>query len=189
MVSPARVGAAPVIGSDELDALSLGLAVVDARWEILRWNRALADLTGIPTHEALGFSLWDRLPALTGARTDAALRAAMRDRVAYRGPAMPLSGYDMGPVLRAVAPLGDDALLLELDRDSRGPDETAALDSVLAARVGESDILATVTLSIADSSVALDTALAALAETRRWLDEARRVVGLQRLQRLQSGKA
>src|SRR5688572_27888563 len=162
MVSPARLGASPVIGSDELDALSLGLAVVDARWEIVRWSRALAELTGIPTHKALGTSLWDRLPALRSGRADSALRSAMRDRVAYRGPALPLSGDDTGPVLRSVAPLGDDAILLELDRDPRTPDETAALDSVLAAP-GERDILATVAQSIGDSSVALDTALAALA--------------------------
>jgi two-component system NtrC family sensor kinase len=163
MVSPARLGASPVIGSDELDALSLGLAVVDARWEIVRWSRALAELTGIPTHQALGTSLWDRLPALRASRADTALRSAMRDRVAYRGPALPLSGGDAGPVLRSVAPLGDDAILLELDRDPRTPDETAALDSVLAAPGGDSDILATVAQSIGDSSVALDTALAALA--------------------------
>jgi PAS domain S-box-containing protein len=164
MVSPARLGASPVIGSDELDALSLGLAVVDARWEIVRWSRALAVLTGIPPHEALGTSLWDRLPDLSGARAATALRTAMRDRVAYRGPALPLSGCGTGPVLRSVAPLGNDAILLELDRDSRATDETAALDSVLATRNGESDLLVTVTQSIADSSVALDTALAALAE-------------------------
>jgi two-component system NtrC family sensor kinase len=163
MVSPARLGASSVIGSDELDALSLGLAVVDARWEIVRWSRALAELTGIPPHEALGTSLWDRLPALGGARTETALRTAMRDRVAYRGPALPLSSGDKGPVLRSVAPLGDDTILLELDCDRRVPDETAALDSVLATQGRDPDILATVAQSIGDTSVALDAALAALA--------------------------
>ena len=164
MASPARLGASPVIGSDELDALGLGLAVVDARWEIVRWSRALATLTGIPADEALGTSLWVRLPTLKGSRADAALRAAMRDRVAYRGPALSPGGGDAGPVLRSVAPLGDEALLLEFDHDLRAPDETAALDSVLAAAGGESDILATVAQSIADSSVAIDAALGALAE-------------------------
>jgi two-component system, NtrC family, sensor kinase len=164
MASPARLGASSVIGSDELDALSLGLAVVDARWEIVRWTRALAELTGIPTHQALGTSLWDRLPALRGAAADTALRAAMRDRVPYRGPALSLTECETGPVLRSVAPLGDDAILLELDRNPRTSDETAALDSVLAARGHDSDILASVAQSIADSSLPLETTLSALAQ-------------------------
>ena len=63
MVLPARLGASTVIGSEELDALSLGLAVVDAQWGIVRWTRALAELTGVPTQDALGASLWDRLLA------------------------------------------------------------------------------------------------------------------------------
>ena len=164
MVPPARFGASTVIGSDELDALSLGLAVVDARWEIVRWTRALAELTGVSAHEALGTSLWDRLPALRNPSLDSALRTAMRDRVPYHGPALPLSDRDAGPVLRSVAPLGDDAILLELDRHSHAPDETAALDSVLAVPGDESDLLATVAQSIADASIALETTLGALAE-------------------------
>ena len=131
MASPARLGASPVIGSDELDALSLGLAVVDARWEIVRWTRALAELTGIPSHKALGTSVWDRLPALRATPAEAALRAAMRNRIPYRGPPLPLSEYDAGPVLRSVAPLGDDAILLELDRSAIASGETAALDQRL----------------------------------------------------------
>jgi len=125
MVPPARLGATTAIGSDELDALSLGLAVVDARWDILRWTRALTELTGIPAHQALGTSLWDRLPALRSPSLDAALRAVMRDRVPYHGPALPLSDRETGPVLRSAAPLGDHAILLELDRDSRAPDALA----------------------------------------------------------------
>src|SRR5688572_9904827 len=164
MVSPARLGASPVIGSDELDALSLGLAVVDARWEIVRWTRALAKLTGIPTQDALGTSLWDRLPALRTPSLDSALRAAMRDRIPYHGPGLPLSDRGAGPVLRSVAPLGDDAILLELDRDSRAPDEMAPRDCVLAAKGGESDLLATVAQSIADSSIPIETTLAVLAD-------------------------
>jgi PAS domain-containing protein len=117
MVRPARFGASTIIGSNELDALSLGLAVVDARWEIVQWTRALAELTGIPTHEAIGTSLWDRLPPLRTPSPESALRAAMRDRVPYNGPALPLSDREAGPVLRSVAPLGDDAILPELDRD------------------------------------------------------------------------
>jgi GAF domain-containing protein len=163
MVSPARLGVPTVIGSDELDALSLGLAVVDARWEIVRWSRALAELTGIPASEALGTSLWNRLPALSGTRADTALRTAMRDRVAYRGPALPLFGSDTGPVLRSIAPLGDDALLLELDRDRRVSDDTAALDTVLATQGGAPNLLDTVAESIANSYVPLDTTLATLA--------------------------
>ena len=125
MASPARLGASTVIGSDELDALSLGLAVIDARWEIVRWTRALAELTGIPAHEAVGTSLWNRLPALRATLPDAAVRAAMRDRLPYRGPALPLSDHTPGPVLRSVAPLGDDGILLEFDRDTRPPDASA----------------------------------------------------------------
>ncbi|HJU69957.1 MAG TPA: hypothetical protein VJ650_17085, partial [Gemmatimonadaceae bacterium] len=53
MVPHARLSASTVIGSDELDALSLGLAVVDARWGIIRWTHALAQLTGVSTQEAL----------------------------------------------------------------------------------------------------------------------------------------
>ena len=124
MASPARLGASTVFGPDELDALSLGLAVIDARWEIVRWTRALAELTGVPTHEALGTSLWDRLPALRGTLAEATLRAAMRDRLAYRGPALPLSDHAPGPMLRAAAPLGDDAMLIEFD--ARALDESAA---------------------------------------------------------------
>ena len=101
MVSPARNGASTDIGSDELDALSLGLAVVDARWEIVRWTRALAKLTGIPTHDALGTSLWDRLPALRTPSLDAALRAVMRDRIPYHGPALPMP---RGPGPRSAFP-------------------------------------------------------------------------------------
>ena len=162
MAPPARLGASPSIGSDELDALTVGLAVVDARWEIVRWSRALAELTGVPAHEARGTSLWDRFPALTGTRAEGALRTVMRDRVPYRGPALPFGG-DTGPVLRSVAPLGDDAVILELDRDPRAPDETAALDTVLAAQSGDPDILVSVAQTIGDSSVALDSALTALA--------------------------
>ncbi|HJU68391.1 MAG TPA: GAF domain-containing protein, partial [Gemmatimonadaceae bacterium] len=73
-----------------------------------------------------GTSLWDRLPALRQASLEAALHVAMRDRVPYRGPALPLSGRNAGPVLRSVVPLGDDAILLEFDRDSNRPDESAA---------------------------------------------------------------
>jgi PAS domain S-box-containing protein len=164
MVPPARSGASAVIGSDELDALSLGLAVVNARWEIVRWTRALAELTGVSAHAALGTSLWDRLPALCQPSIDSALRAAMRDRVPYHGPGLPLSDRGAGPVLRSVAPLGDDAILVELDRDSGTPDETAALDSVLAAHGEESDLLATVAQAIADASITLETTLGALAE-------------------------
>lgn len=164
MVPPARLGASTGIGSDELDALSLGLAVVDARWEIVRWTRALADLTGIPSHEALGTSVWDRLPTLRRPSPDAALRAAMRDRIPYHGPALPLSDRDAGPVLRSVAPLGADAILLELDRDGRAPDETAARDSAFTAQGEESDLLATVAQSIADSSIPIEITLGALAE-------------------------
>ena len=164
MVPPARLSASTVIGSDELDALSLGLVVVDARWDILRWTRALAELTGIPAHEALGTSLWDRLPALRSPSLETAVRAVMRDRVPYHGPALRLSDREAGPVLRSVAPLGDDAILLELDRDVRAPDETAALDSVLAVQGQESDLLTTVAQSIADSSIPIETTLGALAE-------------------------
>jgi PAS domain S-box-containing protein len=169
MASPTRLGAPTVIGSDELDALSLGLAVVDARWEIVRWTRMLAELTGIPAHQAIGTSIWDRLPALRGPRCDSALRTVMRDRVAYRGPALPLFECGTGPVLRSAAPLGDDAVLLELDRSPRGLEATAALDAVLAAREDESDILATLAQSIADSSVPLEPTLAALADRIRGL--------------------
>ena len=164
MASPARLGASTVIGSDELDALSLGLAVIDARWEIVRWTRALADLTGVSSHEALGTSLWDRFPSLRGSATESALRAAMRDRVPYRGPALPVSTQAASPVLRSIAPLGDDAILLELDRHPRAPNETAALDSVLAAPGAPSDLLDTLAQSIAGSSGPLETTLAALAE-------------------------
>lgn len=115
-----------VIGSEELDALGLSLAVIDGRWEIVRWTRALAELTGVPPHEALGTSLWERFPALRKPSLHTALRAAMRDRVPYRGPALPLSDRNAGPVLRSLAPLGDDAILLEFARDPHGPDETAA---------------------------------------------------------------
>ncbi|HJR65628.1 MAG TPA: GAF domain-containing protein [Gemmatimonadaceae bacterium] len=163
MVPPARPGASTVIGSDELDALSLGLAVVDARWEIVRWTRALAELTGIPTHDALGTLLWDRLPALRAPAPESALRAAMRDRIPYHGP-LRLSDRAGGPVLRSVAPLGDDAILLELDRATRALDETAAFDAVLAAQGEESDLLATVAQSIAHSSIPIETTLGALAE-------------------------
>ncbi len=164
MVPSARPGASTVIGSDELDALSLGLVVVDARWDIVRWTRALAELTGIPTHEALGTLLWDRLPALRAPAPESALRAAMRDRIPYHGPALSLSDRAAGPVLRSVAPLGDDAILLELDRDTRTSDESATLDAMLAAQGKESDLLATVAQSIADSSIPIETTLGALAE-------------------------
>ena len=131
MVSHTRFGASTILGPDDLDALSVGLAVVDARWEILRWSRALAELTGIPSHEAIATSLWDRLPALRDPRADAAVRAAMHDRIAYRGPALALASPAADLELRSVATLGDYAILLELDRGGRArqtPDETTPLD-------------------------------------------------------------
>src|SRR5688500_7144731 len=130
MVSHARVGASTVLGPDELDALSLGLVVADGRGEIVRWTRALAELTGIATHEALGTSLWERLPALRDTPAEAAVLGATRDRVPYRGAALPLSTGEPGLVLRSVAPLGDDAILLEIDRSPSRVDAAAAERSV-----------------------------------------------------------
>jgi PAS domain S-box-containing protein len=164
MVPQARVGAPHAIGTDELDALSVGLAIVDARWEIVRWSRTLVDLTGISIADAVGTSLWDRLPALRDGRAGDVLRAAMRDRVVYRGPAIRFAAGENEPLLRAVSPLGDDTLLLELDRDWHGSGETRALDSVLATDLGTRDLLETVSQGIADSSAPLEHALTALAE-------------------------
>ncbi len=164
MVPPARNGASTVIGSDELDALSLGLAVVDARWEIVRWTRALAKLTGIPTHDALGTSLWDRLPALRTPSLDSALRAVMRDRIPYHGPALPLADDEAGPVLRSVAPLGDDAILLELDLDSRAPDESARQHREAAERSADDARALTEVIQRINQSLELDRVLALVAQ-------------------------
>ena len=163
MASPARLSASTVIGSDELDALSLGLAVVDARWDILRWTRALAELTGIPTHQALGTSLWDRLPALRAPSLETTIRAVMRDRVPYRGPTLPLSDRAGGPVLRSVAPLGDDAILLEFDR-ARAADETAALDRAAAERSAREAHTLTEVIQRINQSLELDRVVALVAQ-------------------------
>ena len=163
MVFPARIGAAHALGSDELDALSLGIAVVNPDWDIVRWNRALAELTDVAARDALGSPLWQHLPAVVGTHADAVLRRAMRDRVAYRGPALPLAIGSRRSMLRAAQPLGDGTLLIELDHDPRAAEETAALDSVLA-HPGESDVITSVAQSIADSTVPLDAALVALAK-------------------------
>ncbi|HEU5184203.1 MAG TPA: GAF domain-containing protein [Gemmatimonadaceae bacterium] len=163
MLSSARIGAAQASGSEELDALSVGIVIVNRDWEIVRWNRALADLTDVAARDALGSSLWHRLPTAVGTHADAVLRRAMRDRVAYRGPALPLAIGPRRSMLRIAEPLGDGTLLIEIDHDPRAAEETAALDSVLA-HPGESDVIASVGQSIADSTVPLETALAALAK-------------------------
>src|SRR5688572_3902698 len=165
MVSHARVGASTVLGPDELDALSLGLVVADGRGEIVRWTRALAELTGIATHEALGTSLWERLPALRDTPAEAAVLGATRDRVPYRGAALPLSTGEPGLVLRSVAPLGDDAILLEIDRSPSRVDAAAAERSVRDAHA-----LTEVIQSI-NQSLELDRVLTLLAEYAARLGE------------------
>ena len=142
------------MGPDELDVMSLGLAVVNSRWQILRWNRTLAEVTGVPAQDTRGTSLWDRLPALSGSDAELAVRIAMRDRVAYRGPAIPLGRGDRAPVLRSVSPLGDDAILLELDREQRVAGERTGGDD-LARRAGRLEAVARVQRAISEA-VSLD---------------------------------
>ena len=134
--------------------MSLGLAVVNSRWEILRWNQSLAEVTGVPGHDARGTSLWHRLPALSRGNAELIVRSAMRDRVAYRGPAIPLGRGDRAPVLRSVAPLGDDAILLELDREQPVAGEHGAGDD-LARRAGRLEAVAQVQRAISET-VSLD---------------------------------
>ena len=165
MVAHARVGASPVLGPEDLDALSLGLVVADGRGEIVRWTRALAELSGIAPHEALGASLWQRIPALRGALAEAAVLGAMQDRVPYRGPALPLPIGDSGLVLRSVTPLGDDAILLEIDRSPSKVDEAGAERSVRDAHA-----LTEVIQSI-NQSLELDRVLTLLAEYATRLGE------------------
>jgi two-component system, NtrC family, sensor kinase len=154
MASPARLGVPPAMGSDELDAMTLGLAVVNSRWEILRWNRSLAEVTGVAAHDARGTSLWHQLPALSRGDAELVVRIAMRDRVAYRGPAIPLGSGDRAPVLRSVAPLGDDAILLELDREHPMAGARSAGDD-LARRAGRLEAVAQVQRAISET-VSLD---------------------------------
>ena len=141
------------MGPDELDALSLGLAVVNSRWEILRWNRSLAEVTGVPARDAQGTSLWHRLPALSRRDAELVVRIAMRDRVGYSGPPIRLGPGERATVLRSVAPLGNDAILLEFDRVHHGADRGAGDD--LARRAGKLEAVAQVQRAISEA-VSLD---------------------------------
>ena len=126
---------------DELDALRGAVAVVDERWEVVRWNRAMVELTRIARQEAIGgtfwsCALWAQTPAV-----ERALRQVMRTRLPYDGP--PLRGKGDTLSLVSARPLGDTMLLLEVepaataataataDRDTRSAREARALAEIV----------------------------------------------------------
>lgn len=86
-----------------LESLDNGLAVVDAANRVIRWNRALENLSGVPRREAVGRGLDE----LFGASLVEALQAARRENPSgaalYRVPLTPVRGrHDRGLLVDVV---------------------------------------------------------------------------------------
>jgi len=100
-----------------LESLDNGLTVVDAGHRVIRWNRALENLSGIPRRDAVGHGLADLLsPSLIDAVESARLRSPSGAAL-YRVPLTLAHGHaDTGRLVDVVVvPLQGDGIDLAVD--------------------------------------------------------------------------
>ena len=93
-----------------LESLDNGLAVVDADRRVIRWNRALEKVTGIPRREAVGRSLADLLSPSLADAIETARQGSPSGAALYRVPLTLARGHaDAGRLVDVVVvPLQGD---------------------------------------------------------------------------------
>ncbi len=98
-----------------LESLGNGLAVVDASDRVVRWNRALERLTGVPRGEASGRGLGELLGSPLLDALQSARRANPSGAALYRVPlAPPRARHDRGLLVNVVA--------VPLEAEQAGPE-------------------------------------------------------------------
>ncbi|MEP6690997.1 MAG: GAF domain-containing protein [Gemmatimonadaceae bacterium] len=159
-----------VAGADALDVLRSGVIVINERRGVVRWNRAMRDLTGISASDALGRDLWACLPTLEGSSSRAAIVGAIAER--QNGACTcNIPGPAGEPVLTLLSahPMGDDLTVLELEPAT--PLIDAVVDRAITQRA-ESEALTQVARALASAGTNLDQSLTLLAEQTRGLLDA-----------------
>jgi hypothetical protein len=157
-----------------LESLDNGLAVVDADDRVLRWNRALERLTGIPRREAEGRAFSDLLGAELVEAIQSARRADPSGAALYRVPLAPARGrHDKGLLVNVVA------VPLQSDQDGAAADGSILVfeDVTSRARLEEqlqiSDKMASIGLLAAGVAHEVNTPLTGISSyTQMLLDRA-----------------
>jgi two-component system, NtrC family, sensor kinase len=100
-----------------LESLDNGLAVVDADNRVIRWNRALEQLSGVARRDAIGRPLDDLLSASLAEALRSARRENPSGAALYRVPLAPVRGrHDKGVLVDlVVVPLQGEAAVPDVD--------------------------------------------------------------------------